>query len=170
MIQNPGLCAWTSRTCLSKYMRLGTINEHSGQTLIFPGSMSYLLRTVYDNCHLPSIFLNSMVLRMRKTSTSFSTCLNSCTQSLYFSMASCVVLEDLSADELSLFLSSKGIPQKVLDNFQSHSIDGETFLSMSDGHLKEVAEKIPDRVKLKKIIDSTISAKKVSDIFCHYVI
>ena len=85
-------------------------------------------------------------------------------------MASCVVLEDLSADELSLFLSSKGIPQKVLDNFQSHSIDGETFLSMSDGHLKEVAEKIPDRVKLKKIIDSTISAKKVSDIFCHYVI
>ena len=60
MIQNPGLCAWTFRTCLSKYMRLGTINEHSGQTLIFPGSMSYLLRTVYDNCHLPSIFLNSM--------------------------------------------------------------------------------------------------------------
>ena len=41
---------------------------------------------------------------------------------------------------------------------------------MSDGHLKEVAEKIPDRVKLKKVIDSTISAKKVSDIFYHYVI
>ena len=77
-------------------------------------------------------------------------------------MASCVVLKDLSSDELSLFLSSKGIPQKVLDNFQSHSIDGETFISMSDEQLKEVAEKISDRVKLKKIIDSAISADKVS--------
>ena len=42
VIQNPCLCAWTSRTCLSKYIRLGTINEHSGQTLTFLGCMSYL--------------------------------------------------------------------------------------------------------------------------------
>ena len=37
---------------------------------------------------------------------------------------------------------------------------------MSDEKLKEVAEKIPNRVKLKKIIDSAISAEKVSDMFC----
>lgn len=51
-------------------------------------------------------------------------------------------------------------------NFKSHSIDGETFLSVSDEQLKEVAEKIPNRVKLKKNIDSAISAEKVSDMFC----
>ena len=51
-------------------------------------------------------------------------------------------------------------------NLKSHSIDGERFLSMSDEKLKEVAEKIPNRVKLKKIIDSAISAEKVSDMFC----
>ena len=34
---------------------------------------------------------------------------------------------------------------------------------MIDGQLKEVAEKISDRVKLKMIIDSAISGKKVRD-------
>ena len=39
--------------------------------------------------------------------------------------------------------------------------------------MKEVGEKISDRVKLKKIIDSAISAEKVSDMFltlCYLVL
>ena len=67
------------------------------------------------------------------------------------------MLEELSADGLFAFLLSKGIPQTDLDNFEKHSIDGETFVCMSDEQLKEVAEKIVDRLKLKKIMECNIN-------------
>ena len=50
----------------------------------------------------------------------------------------------------------------MAENFQEHGIDGETFLLMSDDELKEVAPRMADRMKLKKLRDVEVTEKVCS--------
>ena len=68
----------------------------------------------------------------------------------------------LSTDDLGKLLLEEGFSNEIASAFQEHGIDGATFCEMSDNHLREVAPKICDRVKLKKIQDCT--ANKVNKI------
>lgn len=60
-------------------------------------------------------------------------------------------IDRLSPEDFLQFLSSKNFSDDVVDKFMANGVDGETFLQMSDELLKEVAPRIVDRVKLKKL-------------------
>ena len=61
-------------------------------------------------------------------------------------------LSNLSSEDLGTYLLSKGIPQDVIDNLQGHAVDGESLIAMNNDHIKEVAPRIVDRIKLGKVI------------------
>ena len=55
---------------------------------------------------------------------------------------------------LSSFLLSKDFSQSVVESFKENEIDGQLFLIMNNDHLKEVAPKLVDRIKLQKLQQS----------------
>ena len=62
----------------------------------------------------------------------------------------------LSTNDLATFLLEKGFHRDIASLIEEHGIDGETFCEMTDTHLSEIAPRIGDRVKLKRIQDSGI--------------
>lgn len=51
--------------------------------------------------------------------------------------------------QLKQFLLDEGFSEQVSNNFQENEIDGALFCEMTEEHMKEVAPKISDRIKLK---------------------
>ena len=68
------------------------------------------------------------------------------------------VVSKLNVDDLKTFLLEQGFSSEVASAFQEHGIDGAIFGEMTDNHFCEVAPKIGDRVKLKRIQDNEKSA------------
>ena len=62
-------------------------------------------------------------------------------------------VKNLDSESLASYLLSEGLSVCIADTFEANGIDDETFVSMTDEHFKEVAPKIVDRVKLKKLQD-----------------
>lgn len=60
-------------------------------------------------------------------------------------------LEEFDVEDLAGFLLSKGVPSDIIESFKEHGINGQTFVQMSEEHIKELAPRIVDRVNLKKI-------------------
>ena len=60
-------------------------------------------------------------------------------------------MKDFSVVELAKFLLSKQVPADIFECSKEHGIDGQTFLLLSEDHLKEIAPRIVDRVSLKSI-------------------
>lgn len=54
----------------------------------------------------------------------------------------------------------------ILDCVITHKIDGETFLELNDEYLKEIAPRLGDRLKLKKLIQAAVCEKTVSVLYC----
>lgn len=61
-------------------------------------------------------------------------------------------MRDLSVDDLAEFLLSKQLSVDIVYSFKEHGIDGQTFLMLTEDHLKEIAPRIADRVNLKTIV------------------
>ncbi len=66
-----------------------------------------------------------------------------------------MTLSSLTVTGLANFLIEKGFSEDIVFAFEENGIDGETFCDMSDSHMKEVAPRIAERVKLKRIQDGT---------------
>lgn len=60
-------------------------------------------------------------------------------------------VKKFSVEDFVEYLGAKEFGDDVLDSFKSNGIDGESFLAMEEQHFKEVAPRIVDRIKLKKI-------------------
>ena len=60
----------------------------------------------------------------------------------------------MSSSDLAKVLLEKGFSGDIATAIEEHGIDGETFCEMTDTHLREIAPRIGDRVKLKQVQDS----------------
>ena len=67
----------------------------------------------------------------------------------------------LSEAQLYRFLLDQGFSEQVATVFQENDINGAVFCQMTDEHLKELAPRIVDRVKLKALQDSQPAPEKV---------
>lgn len=66
----------------------------------------------------------------------------------------CESFAGLSPLQVSDFIKEE-LPQvgtEVLQQIVDHKLDGDTFLSLNDEYLREVAPLLGDRMKLKKLI------------------
>lgn len=66
----------------------------------------------------------------------------------------------LSEAQLYHFLLDQGFEQ-IATVFQENDINGAVFCQMTDEHIKELALRIVDRVKLKALQDSQSAPEKV---------
>ena len=53
----------------------------------------------------------------------------------------------------------KGLSEQIAANFLENGINGAVFNQMTDGHLKELAPRIVDRITLKAIQDQSTAEK-----------
>ena len=67
-------------------------------------------------------------------------------------------LRDLNEEEFGRFLVSKGFPEEVVSTFKMQSVDGESFLDLTEDDLKELVPVIGFRSKLRRLRDSSVSA------------
>ena len=66
---------------------------------------------------------------------------------------------------------SKGISHSVVDRFKEHGITGEVFVCLSQDaeYLKELALLIPDRVKLRQLLQDSTCCNNVGTNIKHLV-
>ena len=62
--------------------------------------------------------------------------------------------EGLSAEEICTYMREQipSISDEILERFEEHKIDGSVFLELNDEYLREIAPRLGDRLKLKRII------------------
>ena len=65
-------------------------------------------------------------------------------------------MEDLLPMELYDFLLQNGLPEDVSREFVNNEITGEGLLLLSEMEIKELAPKIGDRIKLRKLINKKV--------------
>ena len=68
-------------------------------------------------------------------------------------------IEEFSSDEVCGLLSDR-LPQldrEVFDNIIKHKIDGELFLFLNDGSLREIAPILGDRLKIRRLINQLLA-------------
>lgn len=65
----------------------------------------------------------------------------------------------LDCVQLIQCLLSNGFSADIAENFAINGIDGETFFEMSEEHMKEVAPRIADRIKLMKFVSANKPTK-----------
>ena len=63
-------------------------------------------------------------------------------------------LVGLSVEELADRLLLKGISQDAVNKLKEHAVNGETLMALTDDHLKEVTQRLADRINLRKIISA----------------
>ena len=61
-------------------------------------------------------------------------------------------MESLTCEELAEFFADNGISLDVVRAIEANEITGEGFLSLSELEVKEIAPKIMERVKLRKLV------------------
>ncbi len=64
------------------------------------------------------------------------------------------VISSFSVDEMVTYLESKGLPMEVTEAAWENGVDGEVFLELTESNLQEIAPRLADRVKLKKLQQS----------------
>ena len=78
-------------------------------------------------------------------------------------------LEGFSPGEICAYVKDQipSISNEILDRIKEHEIDGSVFLELNDEYLREIAPRLGDRLKLKRIITRTkaLNASPVSSIF-----
>ncbi len=72
-----------------------------------------------------------------------------------------MALSSLSVDDLDAFLIEKGFSVEIVRAFQENDIDGSVFCEMTASQVREIAPKIGDQVKLKRLQDSEKSVSIV---------
>ena len=70
--------------------------------------------------------------------------------------------DGLGFEEFTKYLSAKGLHEDVVSVIFGSRINGELFLSLSEGDLKELGPAIGDRLRLRKILEE---ARKVCNCF-----
>lgn len=73
-------------------------------------------------------------------------------------------LEGLSAEEICTYVKEQipSISDEILEKFEEHKIDGSVFLELNDEYLREIAPRLGDRLKLKRIIVKAQNSNPVS--------
>lgn len=77
-------------------------------------------------------------------------------------------LEGFSPGEICAYVKDQipSISNEILDRIKEHEIDGSVFLELNDEYLREIAPRLGDHLKLKRIITRTkaLNASPVSSI------
>jgi hypothetical protein len=73
-------------------------------------------------------------------------------------------LEGLSPREICAYVKDQipSISDEVLERFKEHEIDGSVFLELNDEYLREIAPRLGDRLKLKRIITRALNSSPCS--------
>ena len=73
-------------------------------------------------------------------------------------------LEGLSPEEICAYVKEQipSISSEILERFKEHRIDGSVFLELNDEYLREIAPKVGDRLRLKRIITKALNSSSVS--------
>ena len=72
--------------------------------------------------------------------------------------------EGLSPEEICAYVKEQipSISDEILERFKEHKIDGSVFLELNDEYLREIAPRLGDRLKLKRIITRALNSSLVS--------
>ena len=72
--------------------------------------------------------------------------------------------EGLSPEEICAYVKEQipSISDEILERFKEHEIDGSVFLELNDEYLREIAPRLGDRLKLKRIITRALNSSLVS--------
>lgn len=72
--------------------------------------------------------------------------------------------EDLSPEEVCIVLQQEipTLSEDILKRIVEHKIDGEVFLGLNDEYLREIAPLLGDRLKLRRVLASTLDEVSVS--------
>ena len=75
-----------------------------------------------------------------------------------------VAFENFSPDVVAAFLKDNiaTISEAILKTVVDQKIDGEVFLALDDGSMREIAPLLGDRVKIKKALDIALTKAKKS--------
>ena len=68
--------------------------------------------------------------------------------------------EVFSADKVCVFLKEQvpSLSDSIFHSIKENKIDGEVFLALNDKYLREIAPLIGDRLKIKRAINTALSA------------
>ena len=70
-----------------------------------------------------------------------------------------------TVDELQQFLKERAdLCEETLKSFATYRIDGESFLDLRDGEIREIVTPLGDRKKLQKLLSSYALPQVVSHI------
>lgn len=91
-------------------------------------------------------------------------------------------LELLSVEDLAECIIASGVSIEAVENIRKHDISGEIFMSMDNEDIKEIAPKMSDKVRLKKLqgreaiattcnkVRSCVYYIMYRGIFCHVLV
>ncbi len=77
-------------------------------------------------------------------------------------------VESFSPGDVCSYLRHQlpSIDKAIFDKILEHKIDGEVFVSLNDEYLREIAPLLGDRIKIKRVVNSTLlSCSTVSRYF-----
>lgn len=64
-----------------------------------------------------------------------------------------MAIKGMECEEFGDYLLALGLHEDVVSNIVGNRIDGQLFISLSEGEIKELAPAIGDRIRLRKILD-----------------
>ena len=64
----------------------------------------------------------------------------------------------MSVDDVCVFLEDKlpNLDKEVVEAFKKNKIDGTAFIELNDEYLRELCEVLDDRIKIKKLVQSSV--------------
>ncbi len=78
-------------------------------------------------------------------------------------MAGTAAFDGLSPEEVVVFLKEliPTLSESILKTIVEQKIDGEVFLELDDSSMREIAPLLGDRLKIKRVLDVSLSRTSV---------